>query len=90
MKKIPVFKTDEEVEDFVATADLTEYDLSGFKLTKFEFQHKDTAISLRLPDDLLKAVRSKAKSEGIPYQRLIRQAIEKEVLQPNMSKKTTP
>jgi predicted DNA binding CopG/RHH family protein len=78
-KKIPTFKTDEEAENFVATADLTEYDLSGFKMTRFEFKPKNTSISLRLPDELLKAVQDKAKREGIPYQRLIRQAIEKEV-----------
>jgi hypothetical protein len=28
-KSIPTFKTDSEAEDFVAKADLTEYDLSG-------------------------------------------------------------
>lgn len=27
--KLPVFRTDEEAEHFVETADLTEYDLSG-------------------------------------------------------------
>jgi predicted DNA binding CopG/RHH family protein len=79
MKKFPVFETDEEAGVFVATADLSEYDLSGFRLTKFEFKPKDTAISLRLPDELLKAIRSMAKSEGIPFQRFIRQAIENEI-----------
>lgn len=79
-KKIPTFKTDEEAENFVATADLTKYDLSGFKMTRFEFKPKDKAISLRLPEDLFNAVQDKAKREGIPYQKLIRQAIEREVL----------
>src|ERR1035437_1836512 len=31
-KKIPTFKSDEEAEAFVASADLTDYDLSGAKL----------------------------------------------------------
>jgi len=79
-KQIPTFETDKEAEDFVATADLRKYDLSGARMVKFELRPKDKAISLRLPEDLLKAVQKKAKSEGIPYQRLIRQAIEKEVL----------
>ena len=79
-KQIPTFKTDKEAENFVATADLSKYDLSGARMVKFELRPKDKAISLRLPEDLLKAVQSKAKSEGIPYQRLIRQAIEREVL----------
>lgn len=30
-KKLPILKTDEEAEKFVATADLSEYDLSSFK-----------------------------------------------------------
>jgi len=81
-KKIPAFQTDKEAEEFVATADLTEFDLSGARLVKFEFKPKDKAISLRLPNDLLKAIQDQAKKQGIPYQRLIRQAIEKEVLNP--------
>jgi uncharacterized protein len=32
LKPFPSFKTDEEAEEFVATADLSEYDLSGFRL----------------------------------------------------------
>jgi predicted DNA binding CopG/RHH family protein len=49
---------------------------------KFELKPKDKAISLRLPEDLLIAVQTQAKREGISYQRLIRQAIEREVLPP--------
>ena len=79
-RQIPAFKTDKEAEDFVATADLSNYNLSGARMVKFELKPKDKAISLRLPEDLLKAVQNKAKSEGIPYQRLIRQAIERAVL----------
>jgi len=78
-KKIPTFKTDEEAEKFVAAADLTEYDLSGFKTVNFEFKPKKESISLRLPTELLIAVKKKAHSEGIPYQRLIRKALEREV-----------
>ena len=31
LKVLPVLRNDAEVEDFVATADLSEHDLSGFK-----------------------------------------------------------
>jgi predicted DNA binding CopG/RHH family protein len=79
-KKIPTFKTDEEAENFVATADLSKYDLSGARMVKFGLKPKDKAISIRLPEGLYNAIQSKAKREGIPYQRLIRQAIEREVL----------
>ena len=75
-KKIPTFKSDKEAEAFVATADLTKYDLSGAKLVRFELKRKDKSINLRLPEQLLDAVRSRAEKEGIPYQRFIRMALE--------------
>jgi len=40
-KKIPTFRTDKEAQDFVDTADLTEYDLSGGTPVRFELQHGD-------------------------------------------------
>ena len=46
MKTIPTFKTDKEAEDFVATADLTEYELSGGQVMRFEMKRKDKSINL--------------------------------------------
>jgi predicted DNA binding CopG/RHH family protein len=80
MKKIfPDFKTDEEAEHFVDTADLSEYDMSGFVPFKFEFAAKDERINMRLPSSLLVAVKAKAKAAGMPYQRFIRATLEKAV-----------
>ena len=39
-KKLPELHSDEEAEEFVATADLTEYDLSELRTVRFEFQRK--------------------------------------------------
>jgi predicted DNA binding CopG/RHH family protein len=78
-KTFPNFKSDEEVEHFVDTADLSEYDFSNFKPVKFEFSAKDERINMRLPAALLKAVQVKAKAAGMPYQRFIRATLEKEV-----------
>ena len=78
-KTIPTFQSDEEAEKFVDTADLSEYDLSSFKKVHFEIKPKDAAISLKLPAELLAAVKIKAKKEGIPYNRLIRKALEREI-----------
>lgn len=75
-RPIPTFKTDKEAEDFVAKADLSDYDLSGGQVVRFEMRRKDKAVSLRLPEELLEAVRGEAKREGVPYQRFIRMAIE--------------
>jgi len=78
-KKFPDFKTDDEAEAFVETADLSEYDFSGMVPMRFELKRKDTSISLRLPEELLDAVRINAKRVGIPYQRFMRLAIERAV-----------
>jgi predicted DNA binding CopG/RHH family protein len=78
-KKIPIFKTDEEAERFVETADLSEYDLSGAKPVQFEFERKDARVNMRLPKTLLAALKEQAKQRGIPYQRLIREALEQAV-----------
>jgi len=80
-KKIPTFKTDEEAENFVTMANLADYDLSGAQLVRFELKPKDKSINLRLPEELLEAVRSTAEKEGIPYQRFIRMALEQALQQ---------
>ena len=40
LKTLPKLMTDKQAEDFVAQADLSEYDFSGFKSMKFEFASK--------------------------------------------------
>ena len=76
-KRIPTFKSDKAAEDFVATADLSEYDLSGAKLVRFEFEPKAARVNMRLPAPLLAAVKQHARVRGIPYQRFIREALER-------------
>jgi predicted DNA binding CopG/RHH family protein len=76
---MPVLKSDEEAEDFVADADLTEYDLAEFKPFRFEFQKKEARVNMRLPGSLLDAVKDEAGKRGMPYQRFIREAIEQAV-----------
>ncbi len=81
-KKIPTFETDAQAEAFVAKADLTRYDLSGLVPTRFEFERKDARVNMRLPEPLLRAVKRRAAQRGIPYQRLIREALEKALRTP--------
>ena len=78
-KKLPILKSDKEAEDFVENEDLTEYNLSGASRVRFEFQKKDKAVTLRIPEGLLKEVKKTAAHEKIPYQRFIRIALEKAV-----------
>lgn len=47
-KPLPTLQTDDEVERFVAEANLTEYDLSGLRTVQFEFQRKSERLNLRV------------------------------------------
>ncbi len=75
-KKLPKLRSDKEAETFVAKSDLTEYDLSGMRMVRFEFQPKSERVNMRLPRPLLDAVQASAAKAGVPYQRFIRQALE--------------
>src|SRR4051812_2528232 len=78
-KDWPALRSDEEAARFVAEADLTEYDFSTMVPVSFELRRKDRSVSLRLPEALLDVVKRAAARQGIPYQRFIRQAIERAV-----------
>lgn len=78
-KKIPTFGTDKDAEAFVARADLTEYDLSDVRPVRFEFEKKAARVNMRLPQRLLDAVKRRAEQRGIPYQRFIREALERAI-----------
>ena len=79
LKNLPVLKTDKEAENFVETADLSEYDLSGFKPMRFEFEKKAAQLNMRVPLALLEAVKTRAKARGIPYTRYIRELMERDI-----------
>jgi len=79
LAKLPRLKTDLEAEQFVAGSDLTRYDLSGLKSTQFEFAAKEARINMRLPGELLSAVKRAARQRGVPYQRFIRQTLERAI-----------
>ena len=79
LKPLPELNSDEEADRFVEEADLTEYDLSGFSPVRFEFEKKAARINMRLPESLLAAVKTRAEARGIPYQRFIREAVEKAI-----------
>ena len=75
-KKLPRLESDKAAEKFVERADLTEYDLSEMRTIRFEFQPKSERVNMRLPRQLLDAVRASAARAGVPYQRFIRQELE--------------
>src|SRR5579859_6827665 len=75
-KKLPVFKTDREAENFL-DQDLSDYiSAENFAPFQFEFRPKQKSVNLRISVELLNAVRAVASRRGIPYQRYIRQTLE--------------
>ncbi len=80
-KPMPSLRSDAEAEHFVAHADLSEYDLSGFKPMRFEIAPKEAALNMRLPRALLEAVKARAKARGVPYARYVRMLLEADVAQ---------
>ena len=78
-KRLPRLSSNKAAEHFVATADLTEYDLSGMISVRFEFKPKTERINMRLSKDLLDTIKKHAAKTGISYQRFIRLALERAV-----------
>jgi predicted DNA binding CopG/RHH family protein len=76
LKKLPIWSTEEKADEWLTNADLSESDFSDAKVMTFELAPKNTAISLRLPADLLAAIKLRSVETHIPMQRLIRAAIE--------------
>ena len=78
-RKLPSPTSDATPAKFVATADLTTYDLSRMKPIRFEFATKEARINMRLPGELLAAVKAAASKAGMPYQRFIRHTLERAI-----------
>jgi len=74
IKTIPTFKNEEEERLFWETHDTTEYlDMSKAKAVRFPNLKKTTkSISIRLPADMIDALKVKANSMDVPYQSLIK------------------
>jgi predicted DNA binding CopG/RHH family protein len=81
IKTIPNFKNEEEEKIFWETHDSSEYlDWSQAKSVQFPNLKKSTkTISLRLPADMLEALKVKANALDIPYQSLIKILLKKEL-----------
>jgi len=76
-RKLPVVRTDQHAASFVGRADLSRYDLGALRPVRFEFAPKSARLNMRLPENLLTAVKEAAAETGMPYQRFIRQLLER-------------
>ncbi len=77
-KRVPRLRSDREAEAFLES-DLSGLDFSQFKPARFEFEKKEARVNMRVPQGLLEAVKERAKARGMPYQRFIREALERAV-----------
>ena len=76
-KKLKRLKTN-QVAERLLNRDLSAYIHSeNFKPMRFELKPKNQTVTIRMSAGLLKALKSKSKKQGIHYQKLIRQALEK-------------
>lgn len=78
MKTVPKMETDEAAEAFL-DRDLSDLDFRQFREVNWEAQPKTARVNMRLPEGLFAAVKARAAARGVPYQRLIREALEREV-----------
>ena len=76
-KSLKKIKTDKSAEAILNT-DLSDYIHSeNFNKIHFELHSKNQTVTIKVPDLLIKALKKKAKIQGISYQKLIRQTLEK-------------
>ena len=76
-KKLKTLKTNRTAEKLLSQ-DLSPYiHPENFKPMQFELKPKNQTVTIRMSEGLLKALKRKSKKQGIHYQKLIRQALEK-------------
>mgnify|MGYP000299936105 CR=1 FL=1 len=61
---MPLLDSDADAQAFVSQADLSAYDLSGFKPVRFKIEPNAGALNMRLPVSLLEAIKQKAQDSG--------------------------
>ena len=75
-KPLSVHRTDDAARAFADTADLSEYDLSGFIPVSFHMEKKDARLEMRISQTELEALKAEARRRGIPHSRLACSIIE--------------
>lgn len=76
-KNLRKIKTDRSAEKFL-NKDVSDYIHPGnFKKVHFELYPKNKTVTIRISEPLIKALKNRAKTKGISYQKLMRQALEK-------------
>jgi predicted DNA binding CopG/RHH family protein len=81
LKKIPEFTSEVEERAFWELHDSEAYiDWNQAELVRFSTLKKSTrSISLRLPEDMLEKLKTKANALDVPYQSYIKMLLQKEL-----------
>ncbi|MGE4511110.1 MAG: BrnA antitoxin family protein [Sulfurimonadaceae bacterium] len=81
MKTIPQFKDQNEEIEFWEKNDVTDFfDTQTAETVRFSNLKKSTkTISLRLPEDMLEAIKVRANALDVPYQSFIKMLLKKEL-----------
>lgn len=78
-KKLPKFKSDKQLEAF-AEQDISDYiDVENLVPATFEFEPKSKVVNLRISEALLEAIKKASRRKKMPYQRYIRETLERSV-----------
>ena len=77
-RKVPALTTDAEAEAFLEQ-DLSDLDFAQFKPVDWERQPKTARINMRISQRLMDALKAKAAERGVPYQRYVREVLERAV-----------
>jgi len=83
LKKVPVFKNEDEERNFWATADSSDYvdwknAKKGVVFSGLKLSSKN--ITIRLPENLINAIKRKANMLDVPYQSYVETILHKEFM----------
>jgi predicted DNA binding CopG/RHH family protein len=76
-KPWPTLRSDEEAEEFVGQADLSDYDWSAAEPVRYEFEDKSARVTMRIPESQLEDIKAEAARRGMKYQRFMRELMER-------------
>ena len=76
-KPWPKLKTHDEVDEFIATADLSEYDWGQPEAVSHEFEDKSARVTMRMPKSQLAQIKAEAEQRGMKYQKFMRVLMER-------------
>ena len=76
-KPWPKLKSHDDVDDFIATADLSEYDWGQPEAIRHEFEGKNARVTMRMPESQLDRIKAEAEKRGVKYQRFMRDLMER-------------